>query len=108
MKRRALAVLVCSVVIAAASVSLLAHQQTFKGTVLSVAGTSVEVSVVDLKTKKAEPHTFKTDAETKVLRGDAVVTFANAKIRKGEAISVTVDHDLDISLALVIRLDAAK
>lgn len=109
MKMKALAVMVCSVVtVAAASVALLAHQQTFKGTVLSVAGTSVEVSVVNPKTKKPEPQTFKTDAETKVLRGDAVVTFANARIRKGESISVTVDHDLDISLALVIRLDAAK
>lgn len=109
MKMNALAVLVCSVVmVAAASVALLAHQQTFKGTVLSVAGTSVEVSVVDPKTKKEGPQTFKTDAETKVLRGDVVVTFASAKIRKGENIAVTVDHDLDISLALVIRLDAAK
>jgi hypothetical protein len=109
MKVKALAVLVCSFfMVAAASVALLAHQQTFKGTVLAVAGTSVEVTVVDPKTKKTEPQTFKTDAETKVLRGDAVVTFANAKIRKGENISITVDHDLDISLALVIRLDAAK
>ena len=105
---RARAVLLSSAIIAALTVSLLAHQQTFKGKVLSVAGTNVEVSVVDPKTKKEEPHTFKTDAETKVLRGDAVVTFANAKIRKGENISVTVDHDLDIALALVIRLDAAK
>jgi hypothetical protein len=107
-KKSALAVFLGSAIIAAVTVSLLAHQQTFKGKVLSVAGTSVEVNVLDPKTKKEELHTFKIDAETKVLRGDAVVTFANAKIRKGENISVTVDHDLDIALALVIRLDAAK
>ena len=108
MKKSALAVFLGSAIIAAVTVSLLAHQQTFKGKVLSVAGTSVEVNVLDPKTKKEELHTFKIDAETKVLRGDAVVTFANAKIRKGENISVTVDHDLDIALALVIRLDATK
>jgi hypothetical protein len=107
-KKSALAVFLGSAIIAAVTVSLLAHQQTFKGKVLSVAGTSVEVNVLDPKTTKEELHTFKIDAETKVLRGDAVVTFANAKIRKGENISVTVDHDLDIALALVIRLDAAK
>ena len=108
MKMKPLFLSLCLVVIAATTVPLLAHQQTFKGKVLSVGGTSVEVSVVDPKTKKSEAMSFKADAETKVLRGDAVVTFAKAKIQKGENISVTVDHDLDIALALVIRLDAAK
>lgn len=103
-----LALLLCSAVIAAASVSVLAHQETFKGKVLSVAGPSVEVSVVDPRTKKEAPTTFKTDADTKVLRGDAVVKWADARIRKGENIAVTVDHDDDVTLALVIRLDAAK
>jgi hypothetical protein len=37
-----------------------------------------------------------------------VVPFADAKIRKDENIAVTVDHDLDITLAQVIRLSAAK
>ena len=104
---RTLGALVCAVVITA-SVSLLAHQETFKGTVLSVAATGVEVNVLDPKTKKEEPKTFKTNAETKVLRGDVVVTLANAKVQRGEAIAVTVDHDLDVTLALVIRLDPPR
>ena len=98
----------CSILVVLASVSVLAHQETFKGKVLAVKGTTVEVSVVNPKTREAEPTVFKTDAETKVLRGDMVVPFADAKIRKDENIAVTVDHDLDITLAQVIRLAAAK
>lgn len=37
-----------------------------------------------------------------------VVARATAKFAKGEAIAVTVDHDADEHLALVIRLGAAK
>jgi hypothetical protein len=89
-------------------VPVLAHLETHKGTVIAVEKTGVRVSVVDPKTKKAAPRLFEVDAETKVLRGDAVVTFATAKIQKSEAISVTVDHDLAEELALVIRLNAPK
>ena len=32
---------------------------------------------------------------------------ANTKAQTAESIAVTVDHDLDVTLALVIRLDAA-
>jgi hypothetical protein len=98
----------CSVFLVLGCVSVLAHQETFKGKVLSVKGTTVEVSVVNPKTRKAEPTTFKTDGETKVLRGDVVVPFEKARIRKDENIAITVDHDLDITLAQVIRLAAAK
>lgn len=105
---KALALLLCSAVFMAATVQMLAHEETFKGKVLSVEGTRVRVNVVDPKTKKETPITFKTDGETKVLRGDKVVTFAAAKIRANENIAVTTDHDFDDTLALVIRLDAAK
>ena len=105
---KALAVLVCVAVVAVASVSVFAHQETFKGKVLSVAQTSVRVNVLDPKTKQESQKTFTTNAETKVLRGDAVVTLANAKIQANENIAVTVDHDVDVNLALVIRLDAAR
>jgi hypothetical protein len=103
-----LAVLVCSAVLAVATASLAAHQETFKGQVLSVERTSVRVNVLDPATKAEAPRAFTLNAETKVLRGDAVVTLASAKIVTGENIAVTVDHDVDVNLALVIRLDAAK
>jgi hypothetical protein len=76
--------------------------------VISVERISVRVNVIDPKTKKEGARTFRTDVDTKVLRGDVVVKFADAKIRKDENIAVTVDHDLDADLALVIRLDAVK
>ena len=101
---------VCAVVLSIACVPLLAHQETFKGKVLGLdqAKATVRVNVVNPKTKTTKPATFKVDKDTKVLRGDAVVTFAGAGIRQGENIAVTVDHDDDGELALVIRLDAAK
>ena len=91
-----------------ATASLLAHDITYKGTVISTAKTSVRVNVVDEKTKKTAPMTFEFDKETKILRGDTVVTVEQARIQKGEKIAVTIDHDLDETLAIVIRLDAKK
>jgi hypothetical protein len=105
---KAFAVLLCSAVVAALSVSVTAHQETLKGKVLSVAPTSVRVNVVDPETRREVPMTFTTNEKTRVLRGDELVSFAGAKIQNDENIAVTVDHDVDITLALVIRLDAAK
>jgi len=85
-----------------------AHQITYKGTVLSAAPKSLRVSVVNEKTKKPEPMTFVLDEETKILRGDTLVTFAAAKIQKGEGVAVTIDHDLDWELAIVVRLAERK
>lgn len=105
---KSIAAIVGAVVIAVATVSLAAHNVTFKGTALEADKAGVRVNVVDAKTKKITPMKFDVDAETKVLRDDVVVTFANAKIQKGEPISVTVDHDLDEELAQVIRLGKTK
>lgn len=91
-----------------ATVSVLAHEETHKGTVIALEKAGVRVDVVDPKTKKVAARSFEIDAETKILRGDAVLTLAAAKTQKGEAIAVTVDHDVDEHLALVIRLGASK
>lgn len=106
--RAVLSAVVCAVVVSVAAVSLLAHQETYKGKVLGVEKTTVRVNVIDVKTKKEAARTFKTNAATKVLRGDTLVKLADAKIQAGENIAVTVNHDGDATLALVIRLDAAK
>lgn len=91
-----------------ATASVLAHEETHKGTVIALEKAGVRVDVVDPKTKKVAARSFEIDAETKILRGDTVLTLAAAKIQKGEAIAVTVDHDVDEHLALVIRLGASK
>jgi len=105
---KAITSFVCAVAIVVTGVSLLAHQETFKGTVVAAEAASVRVNVVDPKSKAETPKTFTITAQTRVLRGDAVVTLANARIRAGENISVTVDHDVDVTRALVIRLDAVR
>jgi ribosomal protein S1 len=105
---KTLSALVCAIAVSVASVSVLAHQETVKGKVTAIEKASVRVNVIDPKTKKTRPATFKIDKATKVLRGDAVVAFASANIRKGENIAVTIDHDEDAELAIVVRLDAAK
>ncbi len=84
------------------------HEVTFKGTVISTDAKVVKVTVINEKTKKPEAMTFQHDNETKVLRGDTVVTFVQARIQKGEKVAVTVNHDDDPEFALVIRLDEKK
>lgn len=102
------AAVVCCAIIALAAVTLSAHLITFKGTVLGVEKETIKINAVDPETKKAAPKTFFVDDETKVLRDDKIVKFADAKIQKGENITITVDHDLDEELAQVIRLGKTK
>ena len=98
----------CAVIVALATVTLTAHLITSKGTVTAVEKESVKVDVVDPETKKVTKRTFIVDGETKVLRDDKLVKFADAKIQKGENITITVDHDLDEDLAQTIRLGTTK
>ena len=100
---------VCLVLLSALlALPLVAHQETHKGTVIAVEKIGIRVNVVDPKTKKASPVLFEIDADTKILRHDKVVMLATAKITKGEAIAVPVDHDVDEFLALVVRLGSSK
>lgn len=105
---KTLVAVACAAVVAVASVSLLAHQETFKGAVIAAEATSVRVNVLDPRTKAEAPKTFTINAQTRVLRGDAVVTWTNARVQAKENIAVTVDHDVDVNRALVIRLDPAR
>jgi hypothetical protein len=97
-----------AIVLAMTTAAVLAHQVTYKGTVMALDKESVRVTVVDEKTKKAAAMKFDFDKETKILRGDKRVTIAEAQIVKGEKIAVTIDHDVDETLAIVIRLDEKK
>lgn len=103
-----LASVACAVIVALATVTLSAHLITSKGKVTAVEKEAVKVDVMDPETKKVTPRTFIVDEETKVLRDDKLVKFADAKIQKGENITITVDHDLDEDLAQTIRLGTTK
>jgi len=96
-------------VLSLAGASVLAHEVTYKGTVVSATPTSVKVNVVNEKTKKVTLEAFEIDPHTKILRGDVVVTFANARIQKDEQIAVTVNlDDGGECYAEVIRLPVKK
>ncbi len=88
--------------------SFFAHPMTYKGTVVAVTQTTLQVRAVDDMSKKEATHTFKITAKTKVLRGDKVVTFADAKVKKDERIAVTTDMDATPDEAVVVRLAAAS
>jgi hypothetical protein len=85
-----------------------AHDIVHKGTVVSADAKALRVSVPDDNTKKPVTMTFDHDRDTTILRGEKVVSFAEARIQKGEPVAVTINHDDDPTFALVIRLDARK
>ena len=87
---------------------LAAHPLTLKGTVVAAEPAYVTIRFVDPDSKKTMTESFQIDKETKIVRGDKVVTLAEAGITKGEAIAITVNLDEDEHLADVIRLEIKK
>ena len=88
--------------------ALLAHEETYKGTVIAVEAAKIQVRVIDETSKKETATDFGVTAKTKIFRGDKTVTFAAARIQKDERIAVTINHDAPGRDATVIRLAAAK
>lgn len=86
--------------------TLYAHE--VRGTVISATPTAITVSAVDETTKKTTSQTFDIGKDTKIQRGTKVVSFADAKIVKGDKVTITIDHELDMHLAMVIKLEAPK
>jgi len=93
-------------VLAVSAATLYAHE--VRGTVVSATATSITVSAIDETTKKPANMTFDIGKETKIQRGTKVVSFADAKITKGEKVTITIDHELDMHLAMVIKLEEKK
>lgn len=104
--RYATALLLSTAVLGLAGATVLAHEETYKGTVMAAEAAKIQVKVIDEKSKKETPMEFAITAKTKVLRGDKTVSFADAHIQKDERIAVTVNHDEPGHKALVIRLAA--
>ena len=87
-----LAVFVAAVSVCASSLAAVhAHEITFKGTVVKVEGSRIEVDTVDDKAQHKRMWFAVTD-QTKVLRGDRVVSIADARIELKERIVIVVDH----------------
>ncbi len=77
------------------------------GTVLIVTPSRIEITSPNKATKKDETVAFTLDKNTKVKRGDKVVSFTDAKTEKGERIVVLVNTDAKTKmLATELRLQA--
>ncbi len=105
---RAVTAVMSLTMVMALTVAVLAHPMTYKGTVVSVAATSLQVKAMDDMTRKESTMTFKVSDKTKVYRGDKLVTFADAHVMKDERIAITTNMDEAPDLALEIRLAPAK
>lgn len=106
MKKQLLRLCAVALVAALGTIVLQAHEETFKGTVITLKDQKLEVLVLNEKTKKEAPMTFEVTAKTKILRGDKEVKAADAHITKDERIAVTINHDVPGNKATVIRLAA--
>jgi hypothetical protein len=100
--------LATALVISALTAGLAAHEVSYKGTVVTATHESIKITVVDEKTKKPTVMSFDLDKETKIFRGEKAVTFDEAKILKDETVVVVIDHDLDETLAMSIRIQVKK
>lgn len=92
--------------------AIAAHEVTYNGTVAAVKPNrysasdgvlaTVELSVSD----RRRPMVFDVTQNTRVWRGDNMVSFAAARIEKGESAAVTINHEEPEAGALEIRLEA--
>jgi hypothetical protein len=86
-----------------------AHDVLYPGTVLSVEAERLHVKTVDPESKKDLNLWFAVTRDTRVKRGDRVVTYADAKIAKDERIVVVVNHDAEVkNVATELRLAATS
>src|SRR4051812_37225679 len=107
--KRATAIVLTMAFITVAAAVVLAHPFTFKGTVAAATPTKLSVNIKDAKTGKTGVEVFEIFKDTKILRGDDVVSFEAAHIQKGEAVSITVNlDDGGDHWAEVIRLGSKK
>ena len=101
-------VLALAVVVGTVQVAASLHEVTYKGTVASATEKAVKIKVVNVETEETTEMAFELDADTKILRGDDLVTFAQARIQTNESIAVTVNTDESETLAIVVRLTASR
>jgi len=99
-----------TVLVTIAATDLIAHLITFRGTVVKVETTRIQVKAVGEDGKEIpEPMWFAPNEKTKILRGDKRVSLPEAAIKVNERIVVIVDHaDDDRMVVVEIRLAEAK
>ena len=106
MVKQRLTAVVMVVAVVIGTTPLIAHEETYKGTVIALKNTKLEVQVINEKTGKESPMVFEVTEKTKIFRGTAEVKLADAHITRDERIAVTINHDVPGQKATVIRLAA--
>ena len=103
------------------SSAVFAHEIMYKGTVESAASgrytqadgsvkeiPELNVKTIDDRSKKPITIVFTVTETTRVFRGEKQLSYREARIQKGEAVSVTIDHDRPGDEAVDIRIAAQK
>jgi hypothetical protein len=86
------------------AVAAYAQEVTYLGTVVTVEPARLQVRTSDEKTKEDEVKWFAIDKDTRVKRGDEIVSLTTARITPGERVAVIVDPAAKTTTAKEIRL----
>jgi hypothetical protein len=86
---------------------LQAHDVTYRGTVVSVEASRLQVKTIDAKTKKDTLLWVNIAKQTKTRRGEKLVPYPEARIAIDERVVVVIAHDAEKNMiASEIRLAA--
>src|SRR5262245_17829695 len=106
MWRHIMQILTTALILLVGAGSLVAHEMTIKGTVAAVERTRIQVKTGEEK-KGQTPGWYAIDAKTKISRDKTVLSFDEAKIKVGERVVLTIDHEGNGTMkTLEIRLAA--
>lgn len=72
---------------------MLAHDVLYPGTVLAVEAERLQVKTTDPESREELTLWFGVSKETRVKRGDDVISFADARIQKDERVVVVINHE---------------
>ena len=100
--------MVAMAVLAMGVSTVYAHEMAHRGTVQAIEADRVQVQILDESGASGEVTWFTVADDTQVRRGDETVTFAAAALEVGERIVVIVDHDVDETAAIEVRVAARE
>ena len=86
-----LAAVVIAAAIGTVAVTVGAHEVIVRGTVAAIEKTRVQIKTGEEKADQT-PQWYPIDSETKIKRGEKIVTFEQARIKVNERAVVILDH----------------
>ena len=85
------AAIVVAGIICAVTITVSAHEVIVRGTVAAIEKTRVQIKTGEEKPDQT-PQWYPIDSETKIKRGERIVTFEQARIKVNERAVVILDH----------------